>query len=60
VCPGYVATDMTAGLHGQVAEADMIPATDVAEIVMALTRLSKKAVVPVVPIARPGAHIWRA
>lgn len=60
VCPGYVATDMTAGLHELVAPQDMIEVADVAEIVVALTRLSKAAVVPMVPITRPGPHLWRA
>jgi NAD(P)-dependent dehydrogenase (short-subunit alcohol dehydrogenase family) len=60
ICPGYVATDMTAQLSGPVAHRDMIPAVDVAEMVVALTRLSKSAVVPVIAMARPGAHVWRA
>ncbi|MCW2584101.1 MAG: short-chain dehydrogenase [Klenkia sp.] len=60
VCPGYVATDMTAGLADQVAPESMIPAADVAEVVVALTRLSGAVVVPSVPMTRPGAHLWRA
>jgi short-subunit dehydrogenase len=60
VCPGYVATDMTASLSDQVAPADMIDAADVAEVVVGLTRLSRSVVVPVVPMTRPGPHLWRA
>jgi short-subunit dehydrogenase len=60
VCPGYVATDMTAGLADQVGPQDMIDAADVAELVVALTRLSRSVVVPHVPMTRPGPHLWRA
>lgn len=60
VCPGYVATDMTAGLADQVSPAAMIDAADVAELVVALTRLSRSVVVPHVPMTRPGPHLWRA
>jgi short-subunit dehydrogenase len=60
VCPGYVATDMTAPLADAVAPESMIDADDVAEMVISLTRLSRSVVVPYVPMTRPGAHLWRA
>lgn len=60
VCPGYVATDMTKGLAGQVPLDQMLPATDVAETVVALTRLTRHTVVPSIVLTRPGPHLWRA
>jgi short-subunit dehydrogenase len=60
VCPGYVATDMTAPLADRVAPDDMINPCDVAEVVVGLTRLSRSVVVPFVPLSRPGSHLWRA
>lgn len=59
VCPGYVATDMTAELPG-VDPATMITAHDVAEITVCLTRLTKQVTVPHLPLTRPGATLWRA
>lgn len=59
VCPGYVATDMTAELPG-VDTATMITAEDVAEITVCLTRLSKQVTVAALPLARPGPNLWRA
>lgn len=60
VCPGYVATAMTAGLHETVPCEEMIPVEDVAEAVVSLTRFSKRSVVPTLTLTRPGPHIWRA
>jgi short-subunit dehydrogenase len=60
VCPGYVATDMTRGLAGQVPLEQMLPVHDVAETVVGLTRLSRRTVVPSVVLTRPGPHLWRA
>jgi short-subunit dehydrogenase len=60
VCPGYVATDMTAPLADQVAPAEMIDPADVAEMVVSLTRLTRSVVVPSVAMTRPGARLWRA
>ncbi|OAK56206.1 SDR family NAD(P)-dependent oxidoreductase [Rhodococcoides kyotonense] len=60
VCPGYVATDMTAGLEEQVAASQMIRVSDVAEVVVSMTRLSKSVTVPYVPMSRPGRNLWRA
>lgn len=60
VCPGYVATDMTAPLADLVAPADMIDPADVAEVVIGLTRLSRSVVIPSIAMVRPGPHLWRA
>lgn len=60
ICPGYVATDMTAPLADQVAPEAMIDPVDVAEVVVGMTRLSRSVVIPSIPMMRPGPHLWRA
>ncbi|SMC71673.1 SDR family NAD(P)-dependent oxidoreductase [Lentzea albidocapillata] len=60
VCPGYVATDMTAPLADQVATELMIDPVDVAEVAVSLTRLGGSAVIPQIVMTRPGPHLWRA
>ncbi|MFE3188451.1 SDR family NAD(P)-dependent oxidoreductase [Nocardia sp. NPDC059240] len=60
VCPGYVATDMTASLADKVSPTAMIDPADVAEVVVSLTRLSGSVVVPSIAMTRPGSHLWRA
>lgn len=60
VCPGYVATDMTAPLADQVSPDLMIAPADVAEVVVSLTRLTASAVIPKIAMTRPGPHLWRA
>jgi 3-oxoacyl-[acyl-carrier protein] reductase len=60
VSPGYVATDMTAHMHGDIDPAAMLQASDVAELVVALSRLSVQAVVPQIVVSRAGPEIWRA
>ncbi|MFR9800864.1 SDR family NAD(P)-dependent oxidoreductase [Pseudonocardia sp. RS010] len=59
VCPGYVATDMTAPLADQVAPDAMIDPADVAEVVVGLTRIGRSAVIPSIAMTRPGPHLWR-
>lgn len=59
ICPGYVATDMTAPLTGSVPAESMIDSATVAEVAVSLTRLGRRAVVPVIPLSRPGSHVWR-
>jgi hypothetical protein len=58
--PGYVATDMTEWLHGTIDPATMITSDDVAELVVAIARLSRWAAVPAIPMTRLGPHLWRA
>jgi 3-oxoacyl-[acyl-carrier protein] reductase len=60
VAPGYVDTDMTSWMHGQLAPQDMITADDVAEMVSSVVALSRTAVVPSIVITRPGRRLWRA
>jgi len=60
VCPGYVATAMTEGLADMVRQEEMLPASDVAEAIVGLTRLSSRTVVPKLVMTRPGPHLWRA
>lgn len=60
VCPGYVATDMTAGLADTIEHSEMIRVSDVAEVVMSITKLSKTVTIPYIPMTRPGPNLWRA
>lgn len=60
VAPGYVDTDMTSWMHGQLSPEDMITADDVAEMVSSVVVLSRTAVVPSIVITRPGRRLWRA
>jgi NAD(P)-dependent dehydrogenase (short-subunit alcohol dehydrogenase family) len=54
VAPGYVDTDMAEFKHGVLAREDMITVDDVVEVVDMCLRLSKRAIVPEVAIARAG------
>jgi len=54
LCPGFVATDMTDWVEGQVPKEEMIQPEDCAEVVRSLLRLSPAARVPVVVIERAG------
>jgi NAD(P)-dependent dehydrogenase (short-subunit alcohol dehydrogenase family) len=60
IAPGYVDTEMSSWVHDQIDPADMIEPGDIAELVAALTRLSGRAVVPSILIARRGETQWRA
>ena len=60
IAPGYVDTEMSAWMHDRIDPADMIEPDDVAELVVALTRLSARAVVPSIVVARRGDTQWRA
>lgn len=60
ICPGYVATDMTKHLDGEVPWEKMLPPGDVAQMVVALAALSKHTAIPRVAMTRPGRHLWRA
>ncbi|GAC84711.1 putative oxidoreductase [Gordonia paraffinivorans NBRC 108238] len=59
LCPGYVATDMTAPLTGDVPADTMIDPVEIAELAVGLTRLGRSAVIPAIPISRPGPLVWR-
>jgi 3-oxoacyl-[acyl-carrier protein] reductase len=60
IAPGYVDTDMSSWVHDRIDPADMIEPDDIAELVAALTRLSGRAVVPSIVVARRGQTQWRA
>ncbi|WP_217576723.1 SDR family oxidoreductase [Streptomyces sp. GbtcB7] len=60
ICPGYVDTDMSAWMHDRIPPAEMITTGDLAELVLALTRMSAHAVVPQIPVVRAGSQLWRA
>jgi NAD(P)-dependent dehydrogenase (short-subunit alcohol dehydrogenase family) len=53
-CPGFVDTDMTDFIKGQVPAEEMIRPQDIAEAVRFLLRLSPAVVVPEIVFARPG------
>ena len=59
ISPGWVDTDMAGYADDHVDPQDMIRAVDVAEMVVASTRLSAKATVPNIVLTRPGPQIWR-
>ncbi|SLI49193.1 short chain dehydrogenase [Mycobacteroides abscessus subsp. abscessus] len=60
ISPGYVDTDMTAWKRDELDRAAMLTTGDVAEMVLAITRLSRNAVVPNIVLSRAGEQIWRA
>ncbi|MGO8888408.1 MAG: SDR family oxidoreductase [Streptosporangiaceae bacterium] len=65
IAPGYVDTDMvdtdmSAWVHDRIDPAEMIPPADIAELVLALTRMSARSVIPLVTMSRSGETQWRA
>jgi 3-oxoacyl-[acyl-carrier protein] reductase len=58
--PGYVDTDMSAWVHDQVDPQTMIKTGDIAELAMAVCRLSPRAAVPNIVVSRTGGQLWRA
>ena len=60
VCPGYVDTEMSSWKHDEFGPETMIRASDIAELAVGLTRLSRNAVVPSLDVVRPGSTVWRA
>lgn len=60
ISPGYVDTDMSTWVHDRINPADMIEPGDISELVLALTRLSARAVVPSIAVARRGRTQWQA
>lgn len=60
VSPGFVDTDMGAWATDHIERSSMLEAADVAELVASLTRLSARAVVPNLVVARAGPQVWRA
>ncbi|PXX64342.1 short-subunit dehydrogenase [Nocardia tenerifensis] len=60
ISPGYVDTDMTAWKRDVLDPSAMLTTGDIAEMVLAITRLSRNAVVPNIVISRAGDQLWRA
>jgi 3-oxoacyl-[acyl-carrier protein] reductase len=60
ISPGYVDTDMSTWVHDRIDPGDMIEPDDISELVLALTRLSARAVVPSIVVARRGRTQWQA
>jgi 3-oxoacyl-[acyl-carrier protein] reductase len=60
ISPGYVDTDMTEWVRDRIDPGTMITVEDIAELAVAMTRLSANAVVPNVSVVRPGDNLWRA
>ena len=60
ISPGYVDTDMSAWKEGEISRLEMLPTSDVAELVLTVSRLSAHAVVPNIVLSRSGDQIWRA
>jgi NAD(P)-dependent dehydrogenase (short-subunit alcohol dehydrogenase family) len=54
LCPGFVATDMTDWIEGQVPKDEMIQAEDIAEAIRFVLRTSPHCIVPEIPFVRPG------
>lgn len=60
VSPGYVDTELISAKRDGLAEEGMLTSDDVAELVMGISRLSARAVVPNLVLTRAGERIWRA
>jgi NAD(P)-dependent dehydrogenase (short-subunit alcohol dehydrogenase family) len=54
LCPGFVATDMTDWIEGQVPKDEMIQPEDIAEAIRFVLRTSPHCVVPEIQFLRPG------
>jgi NAD(P)-dependent dehydrogenase (short-subunit alcohol dehydrogenase family) len=59
ISPGYVDTDMTRWKRDTLGQESMLATDDVAELVLAISRLSARAVVPNIILTRAGEQIWR-
>lgn len=53
-CPGFVDTDMTDFIKGQIAAEEMLRPSDISEAVLFLLRVSAACVVPEIVFGRPG------
>jgi hypothetical protein len=56
-CPGFVDTDMTEFVRGQVQREDMLRTSDIAEALRFVLRVSPACVVPEIVFARPAEGI---
>jgi NAD(P)-dependent dehydrogenase (short-subunit alcohol dehydrogenase family) len=60
IAPGYVDTDMAAWVHESIPPDQMMKTSDIAELTLSLTRLSRWAAVPAIVMTRPGPNLHRA
>jgi short-subunit dehydrogenase len=60
IAPGYVDTDMSEWIRDEIPPATMLTVDDIAELAVAVTRLSARAVVPTIAVVRAGDALWRA
>lgn len=60
ISPGYVDTDMAAWVRDRISPADMISTSDIAELAIAVCRMSRHAAVPHIVVTRAGEQLWRA
>jgi short-subunit dehydrogenase len=60
LAPGYVDTDMSEWIRGEITPEAMLTVDDIAELALCITRLSARAVVPAIPVVRAGPALWRA
>jgi NADP-dependent 3-hydroxy acid dehydrogenase YdfG len=54
LCPGFVATDMTDWIEGQIPKDEMIRAEDIAEAIRFVLRTSPHCIVPEIQFFRSG------
>jgi short-subunit dehydrogenase len=54
LCPGFVDTNMTEWVRGEVSQDDMIQPEDIAEAIRYLLRTSPACIVPEIQFIRPG------
>ena len=60
IAPGYVDTDMAVWVHESIPPGQMMKTSDIAELTLSLTRLSRWAAVPAIVMTRPGPNLHRA
>jgi NAD(P)-dependent dehydrogenase (short-subunit alcohol dehydrogenase family) len=60
IAPGYVDTDMAAWVRESIPSDQMMKTSDIAELTLSLTRLSRWAAVPSIVMTRPGPNLHRA
>jgi hypothetical protein len=47
-------------MHDRIDPAEMIPPSDIAELVLTLAQLSARSVIPLIAMSRAGESHWRA
>jgi hypothetical protein len=54
LCPGFVDTDMTEFIRGQIPQEEMLRTSDISQALLFLLRVSPACVIPEIVFARPG------